>query len=337
MIIVDALALLQVESSVRLLQLISVVAEAAGDQLQPHLGALAQALPQVWEAAAAQRNQQAAVAAAAARGEARAPKPSSSADSGSLARLHSALMAVLTHLVGKLRGVALENPQVQPVLYPLLSYATDPRNPEGEVLVEEAFRLWAMTLSACQNIPQPLLQLLPNMGTLLRRGKDNTAAFQILEAYLLLGAGAALQPYGDVMAKAVSAAVNAVSNAVVTSFQGGAGAVANGGGPGRGDMMQGGGGRGGGPQGVGGRGPGGRGGPGGPVAGALATEVTQEGLAAAGLVDVMLQLYPSDVPALMIDSFRGMSALVGSEALPSTHLPSKVLNIMEGFLEVLAR
>jgi hypothetical protein len=51
----------------------------------------------------------------------------------------------------------------------------------------------------------------------------------------------------------------------------------------------------------------------------------------------MLQLYPSDVPALMIDSFRGMAGLVASEALPSTHLPSKVLNIMEGFLEVLAR
>lgn len=38
----------QVESSVRLLQLVSVVAEAAGERLQPQLGALAAALPQVW-------------------------------------------------------------------------------------------------------------------------------------------------------------------------------------------------------------------------------------------------------------------------------------------------
>jgi hypothetical protein len=37
----------QVESSVRLLQLVSVVAEAAGERLQPNLGALAAALPQV--------------------------------------------------------------------------------------------------------------------------------------------------------------------------------------------------------------------------------------------------------------------------------------------------
>lgn len=39
----------QVESSVRLLQLVSVVAEAAGERLQPNLGALAAALPQVGE------------------------------------------------------------------------------------------------------------------------------------------------------------------------------------------------------------------------------------------------------------------------------------------------
>lgn len=37
----------EVESSVRLLQLISVIAEAAGEKLQPHLGPLAAALPQV--------------------------------------------------------------------------------------------------------------------------------------------------------------------------------------------------------------------------------------------------------------------------------------------------
>lgn len=39
-------------------------------------------------------------------------------------RLHSALLAVLTHLVGKLKGVALRNSQVAGVVYPLLQYAT---------------------------------------------------------------------------------------------------------------------------------------------------------------------------------------------------------------------
>jgi hypothetical protein len=44
---ISCFSALQVESSVRLLQLVSVVAEAAGERLQPHLGALAAALPQV--------------------------------------------------------------------------------------------------------------------------------------------------------------------------------------------------------------------------------------------------------------------------------------------------
>jgi hypothetical protein len=34
------------------------------------------------------------------------------ADTGALARLHSALMAVITHLVGKLRHAAMANEQV---------------------------------------------------------------------------------------------------------------------------------------------------------------------------------------------------------------------------------
>ena len=47
-----------------------------------------------------------------------APPPSGSfgasfsSDTGAVVRLHSALIAVLTHLVGKLRAVAVRDPQV---------------------------------------------------------------------------------------------------------------------------------------------------------------------------------------------------------------------------------
>lgn len=84
---------MQVESSVRLLQLVSVVAEAAGERLQPQLGALAAALPQVWQASTKHAS-------------------GGNADTGALSRLHSALMAVITHLVGKLRHAAMANEQV---------------------------------------------------------------------------------------------------------------------------------------------------------------------------------------------------------------------------------
>lgn len=113
----------QAESRVRLLQLVSVAAEAAGDALRPHLGAIAAALPQVWEAASALSRR-------------------ANADIGAVARLHSALMAVMTHLVNRLRGAALEDPGLQGVLFPLLHYATDPASPEADVLLEEALKLW---------------------------------------------------------------------------------------------------------------------------------------------------------------------------------------------------
>jgi len=71
-----------------------VVAEAAGERLQPQLGALAAALPQVWQASSKQMH-------------------GGNADTGALARLHSVLMAVITHLVGKLRHAAMANEQVR--------------------------------------------------------------------------------------------------------------------------------------------------------------------------------------------------------------------------------
>lgn len=290
----------EAESRVRLLQLVSVVAEAAGEALRPHLGALAAALPQVWEAAtsAAQRPD---------------------ADTGSVARLHSALMAVLTHLVGKLRGAALEDAGVQGVLYPLLQYATDPSSSEADVLLEEALKLWAVVQGAQPAVNQQLVDLLPRMAALLRRGRDNTAAFQLIEGYLLLGGGGALQPYGESIAAALATALNNVARTVADACapQG----------PPAGQQQQ--------PppqphapqQ----RGPhGGQRGP-------LASEVTQEGLAAAALVDVFLQLYPSDVSTLLAGSFTAMARLIADARVPTAGVQMKAHNVMEGFLEVLGR
>jgi hypothetical protein len=48
----------------------------------------------------------------------------SAADSGAVVRLHSALIAVLTHLVGKLRAVAVRDVQIAGVVFPLLDFST---------------------------------------------------------------------------------------------------------------------------------------------------------------------------------------------------------------------
>jgi hypothetical protein len=57
------------------------------------------------------------------------------------------------------------------------------------------------------------------------------------------------------------------------------------------------------------------------------------------LAFLCLQLYPADVPQLLLPCFQAMAQLVGNEALPLPRqgLPVKVLNVLEGFLEVLAR
>lgn len=120
---------------------------------------------------------------------------------------------------------------------------------------------------------QQLVDLLPRMGALLRRGRDNTAAFQILEGYLLLGGGAALQPYGDTIAAALTKALNSVA-ATVAEACAPAGPAAPGPAAPAAPQM-----------------PGPR--PAMPQAkpkGQLGLEVSQEGLAAAALVDVFLQV-----------------------------------------------
>jgi len=298
----------EAESRVRLLQLVSVVAEAAGEALRPHLGALAAALPQVWQAASE---------------AARRPD----ADTGSVARLHSALMAVMTHLVGKLRSAALEDPGVQGVLYPLMQYATDPASSEADVLLEEALKLWAVVQGATPTVSQRLVDLLPRMAALLRRGRDNTAAFQLIEGYLLLGGAQALQPYGEAIAAALAAALNAVARTVAEACAPQRPAQQQQqppqqqqqlGVPRPSPQQQ-------------------QRGPGGGAHGLLASEVTQEGLAAAALVDVFLQLYPADVTALLAGSFTAMGRLIADPRVPTAGVQMKAHNVMEGFLEVLGR
>lgn len=73
-------------------------------------------------------------------------------DTGAVVRLHSALIAVLTHLVGKLRSAALANEHIASVVYPLLRFSTSIGGAESEVLCEEAFRLWSVTLGSLPQV-----------------------------------------------------------------------------------------------------------------------------------------------------------------------------------------
>ena len=77
--------------------------------------------------------------------------------------------------------------KVQGVLFPLLAHATDPSLPESEVLIEEALRLWRAVLGATDQIPFEFVNLMPNLWKILERGRDNAAAYAVIEALLLGG------------------------------------------------------------------------------------------------------------------------------------------------------
>ena len=76
--------------------------------------------------------------------------------SGPASRLHSALMAVLTHMVGRLGPLAIQDPHIQAVLYALLQKGLEGSPAEQEVLVEDALKLLNATLSASSTLAEPL-------------------------------------------------------------------------------------------------------------------------------------------------------------------------------------
>jgi len=308
--------LCEVESMVRVLQLVSVLVEVLGVRVAPHLPAIAAALPQAW-AFASQHMPAAGSSGASPAKAAASKKDGGSGDTGAVVRLHSALLAVATHLVGKLRRAALSDPQVAATVYPLLHYATSLGSPESECLVEEAFRLWSCALSALPEVPPPLLGLLPHLAAILARGRDNTAALGILESYLLLGAAPSVIPLMDLIQGALVNTVKAAETATIQSLTPATGPGA----PGQGGM------------------------PAGGMASAaaaaaqrvLSPETAAEAMAASALADVMLQLSPHEVPSLLAPTFRAMAAFVAHPALPAQGLNIKVVNVLEGFLEVLGR
>ena len=77
---------------------------------------------------------------------------------GPASRLHSALMAVLTHMVGRLGAVAIQDPHIQAVLYALLQRGLDGTPAQQEVLVEDAVKLLNATLAASSSVG-PSLQV----------------------------------------------------------------------------------------------------------------------------------------------------------------------------------
>ena len=65
-------------------------------------------------------------------------------------------MAVLTHMVGRLGSLAIQDSHIQAVLYALLQKGLEGSPAEQEVLVEDAVKLLNATLSASSSLEPPL-------------------------------------------------------------------------------------------------------------------------------------------------------------------------------------
>ena len=65
-------------------------------------------------------------------------------------------MAVLTHMVGRLGSLAIQDPHIQSVLYALLQKGLEGSSAEQEVLIEDALKLLNATLSASSAVDEPL-------------------------------------------------------------------------------------------------------------------------------------------------------------------------------------
>jgi hypothetical protein len=104
-----------------------------GVRIIPHVGILAAALPHIWATASSHLAAPSSLSNTAIPGSkggvtsvpcSNKAECVNSEDTGAVVRLHSALIAVLTHLVGKLRAVAVQDPHIAGVIFPLLNFST---------------------------------------------------------------------------------------------------------------------------------------------------------------------------------------------------------------------
>ncbi|KAL4857828.1 Importin-11 [Chlorella vulgaris] len=181
----------EIESMVRVLQCVSSSVELLGDRLRPHLATICSALPQarvVWQVIS-QRKQQGA---------------------GGLARLHSALISTVTHLLLRLGSAAVADSRVAALLFPLLQHATNLGSPDAEPLVDDGLRLWSAVLATSEQLPPPLQELaVQRLPAILRRGQDTTACLKIAEGHALLGGLPAMAPLMGQLAEAITGSLAA--------------------------------------------------------------------------------------------------------------------------------
>ncbi|PSC67511.1 importin-11 isoform X1 [Micractinium conductrix] len=292
--------LAEIESMVRVLQCVSSTVELLGDRLRPHLPTICSALPQVWQVIS-QRRQEGA---------------------GGLARLHSALISTVTHLLLRLGSAAVADPRVAELLYPLLMHATNLGSPDSEPLVDDGLRLLSAVLSTSDALPQPLQEMAAaRLPPILRRGHDTAACLRIAEGLALLGGLPAVAPLLPQPAAAIAASLGAAVTAAAAGKQAITDLMAAP--PGASHQPR-------------------------PPSKSLTAEQAAEGTAAAGLLNVLVQLCEQaaagqpggelQLPAELQPAAKAAAAVAAADFGGGVvRLPSQGVSLVEACLEVVGR
>lgn len=130
----------------------------------------------------------------------------SSSDDASLPLLQKRVLNVLTVVTAALPSV--DAARLHPLALPMLRVATDLHRPEADYVLEDGLELWATTLVQAPTYTPDLHALFVHLPPVLARDFEFLqVAMQLLEAYVVLGAGAFLEAH--------AAAVTGVFNSTV--------------------------------------------------------------------------------------------------------------------------
>lgn len=98
--------------------------------------------------------------------------------------MHNCLLTILSHTLDIFGAKALHEKAIQEVVYPLLMHSTNLNNPQSEVLIEDALKLWDIALVLQPEIPRPLLDLIPQLINLVSSGKNVDQCLLLVDNYL---------------------------------------------------------------------------------------------------------------------------------------------------------
>lgn len=162
----------QCETKMAVLHVMTFVIERMEEQIRPYTPSLVHYLPLLWQAS----------------------------DDHNLLRC-----AIINNLSLIVQGLGSETRSLYDFLIPVIHASTDVNHEQHIYLWEDALDLWLITLHASSQMTPELLQLFQNLLPLLESGSEALkTCLKIIEAYVVIDAGAFLQKYHSMLGQTIT-------------------------------------------------------------------------------------------------------------------------------------